>query len=48
VKLRSLELSSGESGIPLVPFLLYYILYINIVFLYFTKYLLQVFTLSIA
>jgi hypothetical protein len=42
------ELSSGESGIALVPFLLYYILYINIVFLYFTKYLLQVFTLSIA
>ena len=47
-KLGSPELSSGESGIALVPFLLYYILYINIVFLHFTKYLLQVFILSIA
>jgi len=31
VKLGSPEQSSGESSIALVPFLLYYILYINIV-----------------
>ena len=34
MKLESPELSSGESGVALVPFLLYYILNINIVFLY--------------